>query len=60
MIREDIHSLINELVTDSFEGSEEEKKALIESFTRNDKWQTEYARIKSELADFMEPPLQWE
>lgn len=55
LIREDIHSLINDLVTDSFEGSEEEKKALIESFAKNDKWQTEYARIKSEFADFMEP-----
>jgi hypothetical protein len=55
LIREDIHSLIIDLITDSFEGSKEEKKALIESFTRNDKWQTEYARIKSELADFIEP-----
>ena len=55
LIREDIHSLINDLVTDSFEGSEEEKKALIEAFARNDKWQTEYERMKSELADFMEP-----
>lgn len=55
LIREDIHSLINDLVTDSFEGSEEEKKALIESFTKNDKWGTEYERMKSELIDFMEP-----
>ncbi len=55
LIREDIHSLISDLVTDSFEGSEEEKKALIESFARNDKWQIEYARIKSEVADFIEP-----
>jgi hypothetical protein len=55
LIREDIHSLINDLVTDSFEGSEEEKKALVESFTKNDNWQAEYARIKSELADFIEP-----
>lgn len=57
LIREDIHSLIYDLVTDSFEGSAEEKKALIESLTRNDLWQTEYVRMKSELADFMEPHL---
>jgi hypothetical protein len=56
LIREDINSLISDLVTDSFEGSEDEKKALIESFARNDRWQTEYERMKSELADFMEPP----
>jgi hypothetical protein len=55
LIREDIYSFINDLVTDSFEGTEEEKKALIESFARNDKWQTEYKRMKSELANFMEP-----
>ena len=55
LIREDIHGLINDLVTDSFEGSEEEKNALIEAFARNDKWKTEYDRIKSEMADLMEP-----
>jgi len=56
LIREDIHNLINDLIMDSFAGSEEEKKALIEAFARNDKWRTEYERIKSELADFMETP----
>ena len=56
LIREDIHSLINDLVMDSFAGSEEEKKALIEAFARNDKWRTEYTRMKSELVDFMEIP----
>lgn len=55
LIREDIHSLITDLVTDSFEGSEEEKKALIESLTRNNKWRTEYERMKEELADVIEP-----
>ncbi len=55
LIREDIHSLINDLVTDSFEGSEEEKYSLIEAFARNDKWRNEYKRIKSELIDFTEP-----
>ena len=58
LIREDIYSLISDLVTDSFEGSEDEKKALIESFARNDEWRTEYERMKSELADFMETPPQ--
>ena len=57
LIREDIHGIIYDLVTDSFEGSEEEKKALIESLTRNDLWQTEYVRMKSEVANFMEPNL---
>jgi hypothetical protein len=59
LIRENINSLISDLVTDSFEGSEDEKKALIESIARNDRWQTEYERMKSELADFMEthPPM---
>jgi hypothetical protein len=55
LIREDIHSMLNDLVTDSFEGSEEEKNALIKSFARSNKWQAEYERMKSNVADFMEP-----
>jgi len=55
LIREAIHSLINDLVTDTYEGREGEKEALIEAFRKNDKWRYEYERIKTDLVDFLAP-----
>jgi hypothetical protein len=55
LIREDIHGLINDLVTNSYEGPGGDKEALIEAFCNNDKWRAEYEHIKSELEDFLAP-----
>lgn len=55
LIREAIHGLINDLVTDTHEGGEGEKEALIEVFCKNDKWRAEYERIKADLVDFLAP-----
>ena len=50
-LRDEIYGLISDLVTDSFEGSAEEKIVLIEAFANDEKWQLEYDRIKSNLED---------
>lgn len=54
-IRDAIYRLLYDLVTDSYDGFDKEKNALIESFTKNENWRSEYERIKTELTDFMEP-----
>lgn len=54
-LRDDIYRLIHELVTDSYDGSDEEKKVLIEAFAKDEKWQPEYDRIKSNLEEFLFP-----
>lgn len=52
---DEIYGLISDLVTDSFEGSDEEKIVLIEAFANDEKWQPEYDRIKSNLEEFLFP-----
>lgn len=54
-IRDAIYQLLYDLVTNSYDGSDKEKNAMIESFIKDKNWRSEYERIKSELADFMEP-----
>ena len=54
-VRDAIYQLLYDLVTNSYNGSDKEKSAMIESFIKDENWRSEYERIKSELADFMEP-----
>lgn len=55
IMREAIYHLIDDLATDTYEGSEEEKQALIEALSRNSKWRTEYEHAKETLAEFRTP-----
>lgn len=54
-IRDAFYQSLYDLVTDSYDGSDKKKNALIESFIKDGNWRSEYERIKSELTDFMEP-----
>jgi hypothetical protein len=53
MIRNAIHRLIYDLVTDTFDGDEDHKNALINSIKSNPEWGVEYERIKDEAQDFL-------
>lgn len=61
-IRQALYRLLHDLTTDSFEGSRVELTALIQIFQRNDRWRTEYERLKTEQTDFpaSSPPIQIE
>lgn len=53
MIRNAIHRLIYDLVTDTFDGGEDQKNALINAIKSNPEWGAEYERIKDEAQDFL-------
>ena len=55
MIRNAIHRLIYDLVTDTFDGDEDHKNALINAIKSNPEWGAEYERIKDEAQDFLAP-----
>lgn len=53
MIRNAIHRLIYDLVTDTFDGDEDQKNALINAIKSNPEWGVEYERIKDEAQDYL-------
>jgi len=55
IIRDAIHRLIYDLVTDTFDGDEDQKNALINVIISDPEWGTEYERIKAEAQDFLAP-----
>ena len=55
MMREAICHLIDDLAADTYEGSEEEKQALIEVLSRNSQWRTAYEHAKETLAESLAP-----
>jgi len=54
-IRNAIYQLISDLVTDTFEGSPDQKESLISAFTKNPEWRVEYERIKEEMKPVLFP-----
>jgi hypothetical protein len=61
-IHQALYRLLHDLATDSFEGAKVDQAALIQFFQRNDRWRTEYERLKTELTDLQapSPPIQIE
>ena len=61
-IREAIYRLMYALATDTFEGSEEQKKLLISEFEKDPEWSSEYLKIQEEFQDStdLESPLSFE
>ena len=55
MIGNAIHGLIYDLVTDTFDGGEDQKNALINAIKSNPEWGTEYERVKDEVQNFLAP-----
>jgi len=53
MIRNAIHRLIYDLVTDTFDGDEDQKNTLINAIKSDSEWGAEYERIKDELQDYL-------
>jgi hypothetical protein len=54
-IRNALYQLISDLVTDTFEGSPDQKESLIREFTKNPEWRVEYERIKEEMKPLLIP-----
>jgi hypothetical protein len=54
-IRDAIYQLIYDLVTDTFEGSPDQKEFLIMALTKNPEWWVEYERIKEEMNSVLFP-----
>ena len=54
-VRNAIYGLLYDLATDSFEGNEEKKKALISALGNIPEWNAEYERIKTEELAFLAP-----
>lgn len=54
-IRNAIYQLICDLVTDTFEGSPDQKESLIRALTKNTEWRVEYERIKEEMNSVLFP-----
>jgi hypothetical protein len=55
MIRNAIHHLIYDLATDTFEGDEEQRDALIATLRGIPEWNQEYERIEEEAKAFVAP-----
>ena len=53
MIRNAIHRLIYDLVTDTFDGDEGHKNALMNAIMSDPEWGAEYERIKNEARDYL-------
>ena len=58
LINNAIRRLIYDLVTDTFEGDEEQKEALIMAFKNNPQWNNEFNRIENEAQRFLIPETQ--
>jgi len=57
LVRNAIHRLIYDLVTDTFDGDEDQKSILITAIKGNPEWNIEYERIKEEAKDFLAPDV---
>ena len=55
LIKNAIRRLIYDLVTDTFEGDEEQKEALVAAFRNNPQWNNEFNRIENEAQPFLPP-----
>jgi len=55
MIKISIKRLIYDLVTDTFEGDDEQKEALVVAFKNNPQWRNEFNRIENETQPFLAP-----
>jgi len=55
IIRNAIHRLIYDLVTDTFDGDEVQKSALIKAIKSDPEWGAEYERIQDEAQDILAP-----
>ena len=59
-IKNATYSLIYDLATDTFEGDEAQKEALINALEGHPQWKAEYERIKNEAQDFLAPETEIE
>ena len=57
LIKIAIRRLIYDLVTDTFEGDEEQKEALVGAFKNNPQWNNEFNRIENEAQPFLAPEM---
>ena len=57
IIRNAIHCLICDLVSDTFDGDEDQKNTLIKAIKSDPEWRTEYERIKDETQEFLAPEV---
>jgi len=55
LIKHAIRRLIYDLVTDTFEGDEEQKEALVVAFKNKSQWNNEFNRIENEAQPFLPP-----
>ena len=55
LVKNAIYRLIYDLATDTFDGDEEQKDALIKAFRNIPEWKAEYERIKEEAQAFQVP-----
>jgi hypothetical protein len=60
LIKNAIRRLIYDLVTDTFEGDEERKEALVAAFKNNPQWNNEFNRIENEGRPFLTPEMPME
>jgi len=54
-IRDALYDLIKGLVTDTYDGVESDKNSLAEIIVKDDRWKTEYERLKSDVGEFLIP-----
>jgi hypothetical protein len=57
LIKIAIRRLIYDLVTDTFEGDEKQKEALVAAFKNNPQWNNEFNRIENEAQPFLAPEM---
>jgi len=58
LLEDAIHRLLHDLATDTFEGDEEQKEALLATLTSYPDWNAEYLRIVEELQALFPPTIQ--
>jgi len=56
-LRDAVYRLIYSLATDTFEGDEKQKGAIIRAFRNLPEWNSEHERIKEEAEDFVAPEI---
>jgi hypothetical protein len=59
-VRDVIYRVMYDLATDTFEGSEEQRRSLLSTFKDNAEWNAEYERIKQEAHDVSPPQMSLE